>query len=166
MAQLKKRLTVIRVPPMTKRRAERVAHYHRCTITTFIEDLAQTTLEKNMLAQLPDDECRALYMKRKLSWERAFPDRKREPGQFRFPDPYSGPQEPIAVNLTLKSAWIFARYRDLMHDTMPYIVAKLFNNLERGILEHLNEEQKAKYFAGELQRTIPYTFDPLEQDEG
>jgi hypothetical protein len=160
-----KKLVVIPVPPPTKRRAERVARYYGRTITYFIERAAPA-FEEGMLERLPDDTCRKLYLARKLTLERAFPDRKERKRGWKFPDPPAGDHVAISVNLTPKAILQFARYRALVGVPTSIVVARLFKNQERGILEKLNSEEQALYLAGQYERPIPpLKIDPLGEDE-
>ena len=162
LSDRKRKFTLIRVPPETKRRAERVSNYLQRSVSNLIEDFAQTAAEPNMLARLPNDECRRLYLKKKLKVEDAFPGKQRNPKLMKFPDPPSGPHEPIAISMTLKSRLIFDCYCHFLPVTLPVVIARLFKNLERGLTSAMTEEKKAEYFAGRAKVRLPYSFDPLE----
>jgi hypothetical protein len=162
---LGKKQSVIMVPPATKRRAERLSKWYGRSITYFIETAAPR-YEIGILNRLPDDPCRDLYLKQRLTFERAFPD-KTWRRRWTFPDPAEGPHEALSVLLSPKARRQFKRWRTLMKvPAMSVLVARIFKSLERQTLEQLNDEERAQYFSGQRERQIlPDAVDPFEDED-
>ena len=140
----------IAVPAPSKRRAERIAVWTGKTISYFVRELP-AKFEAAMLARLPDDDCRELYLKNRLKWSRAFPD-KREPRRqdYKFPnDAPAGPDEVITVLITIQGREQIDRYCAFLHCTRGYVLATHFKTVERHILRDLDDDDRERFLAGE-----------------
>ncbi len=110
--------------------------------------------EKATLARLPNDECRTLFLRDRLRWKQAFPD-KPEPRkhQLRYPDPAEGEHEVITVYLTATQREMLDRVCKFNHVTRGYVMAKYFATLERNLLRRLDDDdRRRRYLAGEIKR--------------
>src|SRR3974377_2342097 len=123
--------SVIMAPPATKGGG---------ALSGFSERAAPYFAEKT-LERLPDDKARQLYLKKRLKREQAFPNIKWGVRPRKYPDPAEGPHEPISVILSAKGGQQLDRYRTFQVATTGYVLARLFNNHEKGILSRLNDEE-------------------------
>ena len=144
----------IAVPPATRRRAERITGLTGRPLAHFFRDLP-AKLEAGLLARLSSDEHRAVYLRGRLRWTKAFPD-KPEPKahQFRFPDPPAGEHEPITITLTDSAREMLTRYCRFMHVSKGYVVATHLATVERAILKRFgdDDDKRRRYLAGEIKR--------------
>ena len=142
----------ITLPPASKRRAQRVADFWGRPVSHYLRDLP-ARFEARLLERLPNDECRKLYLRDRLRWAKAFPD-KPEPKahQFRYPDPPSGPHENITILITDSGKEMLDRYCRLMRVSKGFVVATHLATVERAILKRFgdDDDRRRDYLDGKI----------------